>query len=714
MIVAEAAVRAESSNPEAVDLGRLLRPRSIAIVGAQPERTSIGGGVLSNLEMFGYTGEIHLVSRSRDEIRGRACVKSIADLPAGIDVAVLIVPQAAIMESVRACIERRIGAVVVYTSGFAEADENGRRQQEELATLCREAGIALLGPNCMGYTNYIDGIPLTFEPVDVRRITREDGRVAIVAQSGATAANIRFAMHARAIDASYVIATGNEATLGAEHFIDFLLDDPLNAAIGVYVEQIRNPAFFLETARRARRQGVPIVLLHPGSSERGRAAAQSHTGALAGDHAVMQTILRSEAVALVDTTDEMFDVLAILSRFPAPKPGKAGIVTNSGAIRGLCFDFSEGIGLELATHSPEIEAEMQALVPPYVHVDNPFDVGTTGFANPGIFGSSLAVMLKEPDVGMVLQSHAGGSPKMQVAKSDAILPVFATSEKPVILNIIGDDYPLDEKFMADVRAAGIPFFRSPERALRAMAAVAAYADALAEVAEAKPAAAPTAKIAGHGTIPEYEGKRVLADLGIRVPRGGMAGSVDEALGVALGIGYPVVIKAQAAALAHKSDAGGVIVDIADAAALRGAWEKLHANVAAAKPGLALYGVLVEEMAKSGLEMVVGAKRDPQWGPVVLVGLGGVWIEALSDARLLPAGAGRARVLTELKRLKAAKLLGPFRGQPARDIDAVADVVIRLGELMLADPAIREVDINPLVVGAAGEGAVALDALFVRD
>lgn len=714
MIVAEAAARAEPINSEAVDLGRLLRPRSIAIVGAQPERTSIGGGVLSNLEMFGYAGEIHLVSRSRDEIRGRACVKSISDLPSGIDVAVLIVPQAAIMESVRACIERRIGAVVVYTSGFAEADENGRRQQEELAATCREAGIALLGPNCMGYTNYIDGIPLTFEPVDVRRITRAEGRVAIVAQSGATAANIRFAMHAREIDTSYIIATGNEATLGAEHFIDFLLDDPLNAAIGVYVEQIRNPAFFLETARRARRQSVPIVLLHPGSSERGRAAAQSHTGALAGDHAVMQTILRSEAVALVDTTDEMFDVLAILSRFPAPKPGKAGVVTNSGAIRGLCFDFSERVGLELATLSPEIEAEMQALVPPYVHVDNPFDVGTTGFANPGIFGSSLEVMLKEPDVGMVLQSHAGGSPRMQVAKSDSILPVFATADKPVILNIIGDDYPLDEQFMADVRAAGIPFFRSPERAMRAMAAVATYADALAEVAEAKPAATPAAALAGHGTIPEYEGKRVLAELGIRVPRGGMARSVDEAISVAEGIGYPVVIKAQAVALAHKSDAGGVIVNIADAAALRAAWEKLHANVAAAKPGLALDGVLVEEMAKPGLEMVVGAKRDPQWGPVVLVGLGGVWIEALSDARLLPAGAGRARVLAELKRLKAAKLLGPFRGQAARDIDAIADVVIRLGELMLADPAIREVDINPLVVGAEGEGAVALDALFVRD
>lgn len=711
MTVADAAPRAASSEMT-VDLDRLLKPRSIAIVGAQPEPTSIGGGVLANLEAFGYSGRIHLVSRSRDEIRGRPCVKAIADLQKGIDVAVLIVPQAAILDSVRACAERGMGGVVVFASGFAEAGDEGRQQQDELARLCRDSGIALLGPNCMGYTNYPDGIPLTFEPVDVRPLAAGGRRVAVVAQSGATAANIRFAMHARGIDVSYVIATGNEATLGAEHFIDVLIGDPQNAAIGVYVEQIRNPGLFLAAARGARAKGIPIVLLHPGSSARGRAAAQSHTGALAGDHEVMQTILRNEAIALVETTDELFDVLAILSRFPTPKPGKAGVVTNSGAIRGLCFDFCERIGLELATLSPEIEAEMQTLVPPYVHVDNPFDIGTVGFANPAIYGTSAAVLLKQPDVGMALLSYAGGSPKMQIAKSDAIIPVYASATKPVILNIVGDDYPLDDKFMADVRASGIPFFRSPERALRAMAAVAAYADALAAASDAAPAEGVSATVPGTGVIAEHAGKRVLADLGIAVPRGEMATRVEEAVAAAARIGYPVVVKAQAAALAHKSDVGGVIVNIADEAALRAAWDRLHASVAAAKPGLALDGVLVEEMAKPGLEMVVGARRDAQWGPVVLVGLGGVWIEALKDARLLPAGTTRARVIAELGRLKAASLLGPFRGQPARDAGAIADVVVTLGRLMLSDPSIAEVDINPLMVGA--EGAVALDALFVKD
>lgn len=693
------------------DLDRLLRPRSIAIVGAQPEPASIGGGVLSNLKLFGYQGDLYLVSRSRDEIRGRPCVKSISDLPRGVDVVILIVPQPAIRESVLACIERGAGSVIVYTSGFAEAGEDGRRQQDELAAICREAGMALLGPNCMGYTNYVDGIPLTFEPVDLRGAGKP-GRVAIIAQSGATAANIRFAMHAREIAVSYVIATGNEAVLCAEDFVEHLVEDPDNAVIAVYVEQIRNPQKFLAVSRRARELGKPIVLLHPGSSERGKQAARSHTGALAGDYAAMQTAVRNEAVVLVETTDELFDVTAVLARFPQPVPGQAGFVTNSGAIRGLCFDFCERVGLPIATLSAEVHAELQALVPSYVHVDNPFDIGTTGFANPAIFGTSTATMLKDPNVGMVLLAHAGGSPKMQIAKSDAILPVAATATKPVILCIVGDDYPLDPDFMKAMRESGIPFFRSPERAMRAMAVISNYADALAATTDRAAEGGPYLSLPPAGTVAEHVGKRILRDLGIATPEGAMAASADEAVSIADRIGYPVVIKAQAGELAHKSDVGGVIVGIVDDRALRQAWEKLHESIASARPGLTLDGVLVERMARPGLEMVVGVRRDPQWGPVVLVGLGGVWIEALADIRLLPADISHARAMTEIGRLKAAKLLGPFRGQKARDVAAIADVVVKLGALMRAAQDILEVDINPLIVHAQGEGVVALDALFV--
>ncbi|MBN8293282.1 acetate--CoA ligase family protein [Rhodobacter sp. NTK016B] len=692
-------------------VARLLRPRSIAILGASPERGSIGGGVLANLEDFGYSGEIHLVSRSRDNINGRPCVKSIADLPRGIDVAVLIVPFAAIRASVIDCIAQGVGAIVIYTSGFAEASEDGRRQQEELADLCRDAGVALLGPNCMGYTNYVDGIPLTFEPV-TKTNAGSGGRVAIIAQSGATAANIRFAMQAREIPIAHVVATGNEALLSAEDFIDYSLGDDGIAAIAVYVEQVRDPARFLSVARKARAQGKPVVMLHPGSSERGRKAAESHTGALAGNHAVMQAAARNEAVVVVDTLDEMFDVLAILVRFPVPPPGKAGIVTNSGAIRGLAFDFCEKVGLELAPLSPEVKAELTTQVPEYVHVDNPFDVGTTGFANPGIFGTSAEAMLKDPGIGMILSAHAGGSPVMQVKKSDYLVPVYQQAKKPILFCIIGDDYALDAQFMRDVRDSGIPFFRSPERAMRAMKVVSDYANALAALEDRSEAQAPSLDLPAGGALTEHAGKAILRDLGLRCPAGALVQDLDGALRVAGRIGYPVVIKAQAKALSHKSDAGAVIINLRDEAALKDGWDTLHANLAKAAPGVALDGVLVEEMAAPGLELVVGARRDPDWGPVLLVGLGGVWIEVLKDSRLMPPDISHARAVAEIHKLKAAKLLEPFRGQPARDVSAVADAVVALGALMRANPQIAEIDINPLVVYAEGEGVIALDALIV--
>ena len=699
-----------TKSPKTFDLDRLLRPRSIAIVGASPDRASIGGGVLANLELFQYSGDLHLVSRSRDEINGRVCVKTIGDLPKGVDVVILIVPQAAIKESVIACIERDVAGIIVYSSGFAEAGEEGRQQQDELAEICRKAGVAMLGPNCMGYTNYVDGIPLTFEPVDLRGVG-ERSRVAIVAQSGATAANIRFAMHSRDIAVSYVIATGNEAVIAVEDLIAWLIEDAGNAVVAVYVEQVKNPQKFLAVAARARELGKPIVMLHPGSSERGKAAAQSHTGALAGDHATMQAAVRNEAVALVDTTDELFDVAAILARYPSPPAGHAGIVTNSGAIRGLCFDFCERVGLPIATLSEEVHAELATQVPPYVHVDNPFDIGTTGFSNPGIFGTSTASMLKDPNVGIVFLSHAGGSPPMQIKKSDAIIPVAATATKPVILNIIGDDYPLDPSFMKAVRDSGIPFFRSPERAMRAMAVVMNYAAALAATKDRASEVARLKQTPASGLVVEYEGKRILSELSIQIPKGALAKSADEAVKIADEIGYPVVMKAQAAELAHKSDVGGVAINLADEAAVRVAHEKMYASIAGHKPGLKLDGVLIEGMARQGLEMVVGAKRD-QWGPTVLVGLGGVWIEALADARLLPADISRERAIAEIHKLKAAKLLGPFRGQPARDVEAIADVVVKLGALMRSTPEIVEVDINPLVVYGEGDGVLALDALFV--
>lgn len=688
-------------------LVRLLQPRSVAIAGASSDPASMGGVILANCERFGFAGDIHLISPTRDEINGRPCIRSVDDLPEGIDALVLNVPRAAILPAVEAATRRGVGGAIVFASGFAEGGEEGRREQDRLAAICREAGLALMGPNCMGYTNYAGGMALTFEPAHPQPLgTRRS--VAVVAQSGAMASSIRAAMQGRGIAVALQAATGNEAVVRASDMIDFIVADGHAQAIAIYCEQVREPMAFLAAARRAREAGVPVVMLHPGRSKRGQAAAQSHTGAMVGDYALMRVAVENEAVVMVETMDELFDAVAILHRYPAPVPGELGVITNSGALRGTAFDFAEDVRLPIADLAGETLERLGALLPAGMEIDNPLDVGTTGFAKADIFGLATAAMLADPAVSGVLLPMAGGGPSQQRAKAEAIVPEALASAKPVVLAITGDVSPLDPDFVAALRESETPLFRSPERAMRAFAAVRRYADALAGARDRAPAAAGLSGWSEPGVKPEYLGKEFLRSLGLRVPEGRLASTVAEALMVAAEIGFPVVLKAQAATLSHKSDIGGVILNVRDEDELRHAWTRLMANLA----GATIDGVLVERMSAPGLELVVGARHHPQWGPTVMVGLGGVLIEALDAAELLPADISHARAVERILSLRGARMLGSFRGRPPRDVDAVADVVVKVGAAMRAGLGIQEIDINPLMVLAAGEGAVALDALIV--
>jgi acyl-CoA synthetase (NDP forming) len=691
----------------AAGLARLLRPRSIAIAGASPDPATMGGVILANCERFGCAGEIHLISPTRDEIDGRPCVRSVDDLPHGVDALVLNVPRAAILPAVEAAARRGVGGVIVFASGFAEGSEDGRREQDEIAAICHAAGMALLGPNCMGYANYAGGAALTFEPVHPQPMGKRRS-VAVIAQSGATASGIRAAMQGRGIAVALQVATGNEAVVRASDLIDLIVAERQASAIALYVEQIRDPAAFLSAVRKARDAGIPVVMMHPGRSKRGQEAAQSHTGSMVGDYALMQTSVENEAVVTVATMDELFDAVAILHRFPAPPPGALGVVTNSGAIRGMAFDFAEAIGLPIADIADVTRERLAALLPAGMEIDNPLDVGTTGFAKADIFGLSTAAMLADPAVGGVLLPMAGGGPSQQRAKAEAIIPEALAATKPLAMAITGDDSPLDPDFVAAMRDSETPLFRSPERAMRAFAAVGRYAAALAEVSDRTPVATGLSGWAEAGVKPEYAGKEFLRQIGVRTPEGGLAATLEDAIGIAARIGFPVVLKAQAVALSHKSDAGGVILGLADEAQLRAGWDRLMGNLGT----VVLDGVLVEQMSAPGLELVVGARNHPQWGPSVMVGLGGVLIEALDAAELLPADISHARAVERIRGLRGARMLGAFRGRPARDVDAVADVVVKVGAAMRAGLKIEEIDINPLMVMAEGEGAIALDALIV--
>ncbi len=693
---------------EPVSVTRLLSPRSIAVVGASPDPGSLGNAVLNNLTRSGFAGALHLVSRSHKEINGLPCVGRIDDLPDGVDVVVLLIPAAAAPEALAACVRRKAGAAIVFASGFGEAGAEGKEMQVRLAETARAGGLALLGPNCLGAVNYAAGIPLTFEVLGETPKLSGPG-IGIIAQSGAMAGTIRYALTGKGLPVSHVVSTGNEADLGAEDFLAHLVDDPATRTITLFLEQIRRPRLFLRLAARAREKGKPVILLHPGRSARAREAAQSHTGALAGNYEVMRTWLEREAVAVVDTLDELFDVSAILHRYPRPPSRSAAVLTNSGAFRGLTLDFAEEFDLPLSEIAEGTKRALAAVLPPLAVPDNPLDVTTGGMTNPDLFGGASRALLADPAVGSLIVSVIGGGPRQQMDKARSLIPVLQESEKPVTLVYMGDESPLDAECAAFIRQSGIPFLRSPDRALRAMARVTAFARALAaRRVSTVPAKAPSRPMPG--IVPEYRAKEFLASCGVPVPASSLARTFAEARTVAARLGYPVVLKAQAAALPHKSDVGGVVAGIDDEAALVAGWQKIEIAVRSARPDVTLDGMLVEAMAAPGLELILGARRDEDWEPVLVVGLGGVWAEALADVRLLPADASETEIVAALKTLKGASLLSGFRNLPPVDLAPVARVAATLGGLIRAAPDIAEIEINPLRADA--DGVVALDALMV--
>lgn len=689
-------------------IDRLLRPRSVAVVGVSGEPGHMGGSVLNNLVRCNFAGDIHLVSRSRGEIAGRRCVPSIDDLPHGVDVAVLVIPQSAVIDAIAACGRRGVGAAIVFASGYAEVGEDGRAEQERLAAAARAAGVAILGPNCIGMCSFEVGAALTFEFNVERPPAETRPKVGMVAQSGAVAAIMRMAFLAKGLGVTFYISTGNEVDLTVEDFLESLIEDDATDVAALFVEQIRHPQKFLSIAGRARAAGKPIVVMHPGRSQHARASASSHTGALAGDHAVMAALLRHAGVILVETLEELVDTAELLARFAPPVNGPA-IITNSGAIKGFSIDFCDRLGLNIPRLAPATITALKAALPPFASLDNPLDVTAQVLRDLTIWTNSAQALLADPNVGSFCVPIVPGSPKLAMDKVEALLPTILAAGKPTVIAALGDEFPVPPEFITAFRQNGIQVLRSPERAMRALAHATAYGQRLAQPS-GQPLTIDAPALPRRGTLAEHEGKAYLVALGIAVPPGALARNIAEARSVAARIGYPVALKAQAAALAHKSDAGGVALNIANGSELDAAWRRMVDRITAAQPGLRLDGMLVETMAPRGIELIVGARRDPAWGPVLLIGLGGVWTEALDDVRLMPADLTAAQVAAEIAALKGAKLLRGLRGAPAVDIAAIAEVVTRVGALMRARSEISEIDINPLI--AYPDRVLALDALIV--
>lgn len=693
--------------PSSID--RLLRPKSVAIVGASPTPGALGASVLGNLERNGFSGDIHLINPRRDEINGRPCLKSVDDLPEGVDTAVLAIPQAAVVDTVAALARRKVGSAVIFSAGFAEGGEAGLAAQAEIARIAHESGMTIEGPNCLGLVNHVDGVTLTFVET-VTKAPGDKGGVGIVSQSGAMAAVLSTVFLGRDVDLTFSVSTGNEAASGVEDYIEYLIDEPATRVIVLLVEHFRQPRRFLAAAQAAREAGKTLVLLHPGKSSAARESAATHTGAMAGDYKVMRLLVERAGVVLAESLEELADIAEIALRSPALPAGGTAVLGESGAFKALMLDLAEELGLDL----PKLDdtSALRAAMPDFVAVSNPVDLTAQGLVDPDLYYRVLEALLGDERFGAVAIGLIQTDPVTIGIKAPPILRALRELKpsKPVIVSGLDEGAPIPPQIAADLRAAGATYFPSSERALRAIARLNAASGR--DLRRAEIAALPPELLtAQSGVIPEYRAKALLKPLGVTFPEGRFATTAEEAQAAAEAIGYPVVLKAQSPELSHKSDAGGVVLSLNSPEAVAEGWARIYADVERYRPGLKLDGVLVERMGKRGVELIVGGRNDPEWGPVILAGFGGVQAEILQDVRLLTPDLPLEAIVAELHKLKSGALLRGFRGSPALDVEAVAGLIQAVGRLLSHAPWVEEIDLNPVVVYPRGEGAVALDALI---
>ena len=575
-------------------IDRLLRPKSVAVVGASDRTGALGATLLNNLVQYEFAGDIYPVNPKRDELLGLKVYHSVEELPEGIDCAVLAIPRPFVLDTVRQLAARKCGAVVIYSAGFSEAGEEGMRDQLELAAIAAEHGMVIEGPNCLGCTNYVARVPLTFVETNMRTPPKGTRAVGIASQSGALAAVLATALHPRGLYVSTSVSTGNEAASGVEDYAEWLIDDEDTHVIAMYVESLRRPKAFIAAARRARAAGKPIVMLHPGKSSKAQESAATHTGAMAGDYQLMKAKLAREGVIFADTLEELADITEIALRCKALPGANMAVLGESGALRGLAFDIAEDIGLDLIHLDDDNSPALRAILPDFVPVSNPTDITALGLSEPEIYTKVLTALLEDERVGSVVASIIQSDPITSGIKFPHIIKVLedGTFPKPLVFAGVDEGANVPPEYIDGLRKVGIPWFPSTERAYRAIARLADLAKRDLTDRSQPPISVPGLDAVA-GVVPEYKAKELLRPLGIAFPESRFAANAAEAAEAAEAIGYPVVMKAQASALGHKSDAGGVILGLRSDAEVREAFERIYANVEAYDASIALDGVLIE-------------------------------------------------------------------------------------------------------------------------
>ena len=696
-------------------LARLIAPRSVAIVGVSPRANSFGMRTLENLAH--YRGDIHLVNAKYERIGERPCLPSLAALPSKPDCVVLVLPREAVEPTLVEAAAIGAGSVIVYASGYGEmAHDDSAREQQRLVAIAREAGLPMLGPNCMGMVNHHLRCGLTFIP-EYAQAKPGAGSIAVVSQSGALGYSLAQAWQ-RGAGIGWFFSAGNSADIDVADLVAALAEEPDCQAIACLFEGVKSAARMREAGERARRAGKPVVMLKLGTSSDGAAAARSHTGSLAGSAAAWRALFEHAGFIPVDDYEALLEHARFFIGAGVPRAKGVAVVSGSGGAGIIAADKAAQHGVAMPQPLDATVATLRTIIPEFGAARNPCDPTGQVLSDPDSMGRCCRALLADPQYGALVLSMTVATSEVSAARLKLLNELAAEQPKPVALVWMSEwlEGPGIEGYEALERVA---LFRSAGRCFTTLAAWHAHHAGVAR------AGAPGARLAPAGArdavrgllaeagniLTEREAKRVLAAYGVPVVEERLARSAGEALAAARAIGYPVAIKVESPAIPHKTEAGVVRLALADDAALGAAYEEVMAAARKAASAGDIRGVLVQPMA-SGIEIIVGARVDPVVGAVVVVGSGGVLVELMKDsvAALAPVSADAARAM--LARLKGYALLQGFRGAPPANLAALADAIARVSEFA-ADFAgeIEELDVNPVLCSETR--VLAVDALITR-
>jgi len=694
-----------------MDLKKLLAPQAVAIVGAS-EKEGFGGDTCRNVISYADMDKVYFVNPKRETVLGRRCYPSIAEIPTVVDLVVLCTPQKLVEPLLREAAEAGAKAAVVYASGYSETGtEEGRKAEVRLKQLCKELDIALMGPNCAGFMNYVDNVT-AFAFLSAERDRK--GSVGLISQSGQLCLSF---MDHPAMRFSYSISAGNCSVVSMEDYLQYLVEDDHTKVIGLYLEGVTQPDKFIRALRHAAQKRKPVVVLKTGRSAKGRLVAASHTGSLSGADAMYDAIFSKFGVIRVNDAEELLATTQLFATLPQiPQSTGFASINLSGGETGICADMGEISGIDYPDFTDETVSRLKDLLPSYASPANPLDTTATISYDADTYAAVLQTVMDDPGIGMVIIGYtllheiadpcihymAKGIEQVmrgEQAKPVAMLPFFENTRNP--------DY---ERRLA---AAGVPVLPPPAYGFAALHHLKNFISYSPQDHTLELAIPKTCQEQGGRTLSEQASCKILNDYNIPTPQGDIASNREEAVKIASQVGYPVVLKIASADIAHKSDIGGVALNICDDHGVLEAFDLLIANGLKHVPHARVDGVFVQKMLPAGLEVIIGVNNDPQFGPAVLVGLGGVFVEIFKDTALLPAPFTEREALHMLGELKAIPLFQGYRGGKELDIEALAKMIAQVSILAQEQKnSIAELDINPVFVYEQGQGVCAADALVV--